>query len=191
MSARLLVAADGANSTIREQAGILATVRGRAVTLLSAAATAIWSTVTSVATVAMTGLGIAIKFALGPVGLIIIGIGLLVAGLIYAYKHSETFRDIVNGVFQAVKDTASAVFTGVVGFVKGAIDWIKKNWPLLLAILTGPFGLAVLAISKNCAYYCSVIAVSDTSSVPVKPCAIDSRTSWRMPFSLRPFRSAV
>lgn len=39
------------------------------------------------------------------------------------------------------------------GFIKGAVsavwNWIKTNWPLLLAILTGPIGLAVLAIVKN------------------------------------------
>jgi hypothetical protein len=28
-------------------------------------------------------------------------------------------------------------------------DWIKENWPILLAILTGPIGLAVLAIVRN------------------------------------------
>jgi hypothetical protein len=26
--------------------------------------------------------------------------------------------------------------------------WIKENWPTLLAIITGPFGLAVLAVTK-------------------------------------------
>jgi hypothetical protein len=37
--------------------------------------------------------------------------------------------------------------------IKGAFvavfDWIKANWPLLVAILTGPFGIAVLAIVRN------------------------------------------
>ena len=37
--------------------------------------------------------------------------------------------------------------------IKGAIltvwEWIKEKWPLLLAILTGPIGLAVLAITSN------------------------------------------
>ena len=28
-------------------------------------------------------------------------------------------------------------------------NWIKDNWPLLLAILTGPIGIAVLLITKN------------------------------------------
>lgn len=29
------------------------------------------------------------------------------------------------------------------------IDWLKQNWPLILAIITGPIGLIVLAIVKN------------------------------------------
>jgi len=32
---------------------------------------------------------------------------------------------------------------------KTAFDWVKHNWPLLLAILTGPIGLATAAIIKN------------------------------------------
>jgi hypothetical protein len=39
-----------------------------------------------------------------PVALIIIGIAALAAGLIYAYQHSETFRDIVDGAFKAIGD---------------------------------------------------------------------------------------
>jgi len=37
----------------------------------------------------------------------------------------------------------------VKNFFIGLFDWFKNNWPLLLAILTGPFGLAVLLIVKN------------------------------------------
>lgn len=29
------------------------------------------------------------------------------------------------------------------------IDWLKENWPLVIAILTGPIGIAILAIVKN------------------------------------------
>lgn len=66
---------------------------------------------------------------------IIIGISL---SLVIAYKKSETFRKIVDGAFRAVWNIVQAVW-----------GWIKKNWPLLLAVLTGPIGLAVLVISKN------------------------------------------
>jgi len=35
------------------------------------------------------------------------------------------------------------------GAVMAAFNWVKENWPLILAILTGPIGLAVLAITRN------------------------------------------
>lgn len=73
-----------------------------------------------------------------PIGIVVVAIAGLVAAIVVAYKKSETFRRIVDGAFRAVKAAASFAF-----------DWIKKNWPYLLGILTGPIGLAVLAIVKN------------------------------------------
>jgi acid phosphatase family membrane protein YuiD len=90
-----------------------------------------------------------VVMSLNPIGVIIIALVALAAGLVYAYKKSETFRNVVNGVFNAVKDVAGKVFGAVVGFVKGAIDWVKKNWPLLLGVLTGPIGLAVVLIAQH------------------------------------------
>jgi hypothetical protein len=34
----------------------------------------------------------------------------------------------------------------IIGLIRGVFDWAKNNWPLLLAILTGPFGLAILGV---------------------------------------------
>ena len=62
--------------------------------------------------------------ALGPIGLLIAGVVALVAVVV---KNWDTIKEKTGQV----------------------IDWIRENWPLLLAILTGPFGLAVLAIVKN------------------------------------------
>ena len=76
--------------------------------------------------------------SMNPIGLVVTAIAALAAGLIYAYKHSETFRNIVDGAFRAVKNV-----------VMGVYNWVKDNWPLLLAILTGPIGLAVLVIKRN------------------------------------------
>lgn len=90
-----------------------------------------------------------VVLAANPLGLIVIAIAAFVGGLVWAYKNSETFRKIVNGVFSAVRDTAVTVFKAVVGAVKFAIDWVKGNWPILLGILTGPFGLAVVLIARN------------------------------------------
>lgn len=61
-----------------------------------------------------------------PIGLIVVAVGSLIAGIVLLVKN-----------FDKVKAAAKAVW-----------DWIKKNWKKLLAILTGPFGLAVAAIIK-------------------------------------------
>src|SRR5690606_22704287 len=71
-------------------------------------------------------------------GIIIVAVAALVAGIILLWKNSETFRNIVTGAFNAVWSAIKFVW-----------EWVKDNWPLLLAILTGPIGLAVLAIVKN------------------------------------------
>lgn len=73
-----------------------------------------------------------------PIGLIIVGLVALGAGLVLLWKKSSTFRDIVTGAWTKIKGAFVAVW-----------DWVKKNWPLLLAILTGPFAPAVIAITKN------------------------------------------
>lgn len=73
-----------------------------------------------------------------PIGLVVVAIVALVAAIVIAWKKSETFRTIVTGAFSKVQAAASAAF-----------GWVKRNWPLILAILTGPIGLAVLAIGKN------------------------------------------
>jgi hypothetical protein len=73
-----------------------------------------------------------------PLGRIIFLVGLLVAGFVILYKNSETVREVVQKAFEKVKEA-----------VEKAFNWIKENWPLILAILTGPIGLAVLAIVKN------------------------------------------
>jgi hypothetical protein len=45
--------------------------------------------------------------------------------------------DLLKGVFNALWSTVKTVF-----------NWVTNNWPLLLAIITGPFGLALYAIYK-------------------------------------------
>ncbi|RCH70433.1 phage tail tape measure protein [Streptomyces sp. SDr-06] len=91
-----------------------------------------------------------------PVTLIVIAIAALVAVLIYAYNHSKTFREIVQAAFRAVATVAmwlwhnvfEPVFHGIATAVGWVVDFIKAHWPLLLAILTGPIGIAVLLITK-------------------------------------------
>lgn len=96
-----------------------------------------------------------------PIGLLVIGIAALVAGLILAYKKSETFRKIVQAAWNGIKTAAVAVFhwfsksfipfftKTIPNAFKSLIGWVKKHWPTILAILTGPVGLATLFIVKH------------------------------------------
>jgi len=106
-------------------------------------ATKAWAAAQAIAkaaTVAWTAVQWLLNAALSanPIGLVVIAIAALVVGLVIAYKKSETFRKIVDAAFNAVWDIAKKLF-----------NWFKANWPLLLAILTGPIGIAVLVIVRH------------------------------------------
>lgn len=62
--------------------------------------------------------------AANPIGLVIVVVAALVAGLIIAYNTSEQFRNVVNGVFQAVGDM-------------GAWLWNNALAPAFRAIVNG------------------------------------------------------
>jgi len=120
--AQILYIAMTSGMTAAQTALTFATEGGTAVTKGYAVAQAILNTVMEA----------------NPIGLVVLAIVGLVAAIVIAWKHSETFRKIVTGAFHAVANAAVKV-----------VAWIKSHWPLLLAIITGPFGLAVLMIMKH------------------------------------------
>ena len=105
------VTASTAASTVAENVSLVTRIRTTAATIAS--------------TVAQRAAGAAAKvFAAGqwlvnaaltanPIGIVIVAIAALVAGLIYAYKHSETFRKIVNAAWAGVKAGALAMWAGI------------------------------------------------------------------------------
>jgi len=52
------------------------------------------------------------------------------------------------GIFDGVIRVVGAAFGAVWGAIKGVFDWVKNNWPLILAVITGPFGLAIAFVVK-------------------------------------------
>lgn len=110
------------------------------------------------------------------VALAIIGVA---AGLIYAYKHSEKFRTIVNAVFNSVKGvvltvvgllvTAFHAVAAAVGFVVG---FVRDHWKLLVAIIGGPFVAIVLLVTT----YWGKIKAAFTTAVSAVIGAL--RTAW-------------
>lgn len=69
--------------------------------------------------------------ALGPILLIIAAAALLGVGIYELATHWKT------------------IWSGIKHIVTDVWDWIKHNWPLLLAIITGPIGLAALMVIRH------------------------------------------
>jgi hypothetical protein len=102
-----------------------------AVLLINGAITA-WTAITTAATAVQTAFNAVL--AMNPITLIVIGIGLLIAALVIAYKKFEGFRNIVDSVFGFIK-----------GAVTGSIDLIKGYFSTLLGFYKGIFnGIATL-----------------------------------------------
>jgi len=51
-------------------------------------------------------------------------------------------------IFGKAVDLISTGFSKLWGAIKTVFNWAKDNWPLLLAIITGPFGLAIAFVVK-------------------------------------------
>lgn len=77
-------------------------------------------------TALMPKTGAVIGAVANPIGLTVVAIGALVAGLVIAYKKSETFRNIVNGAFSAIVTGLSALWEGIKTFLQPVIDAIVK-----------------------------------------------------------------
>jgi hypothetical protein len=62
-----------------------------------------------------------------PIGLIVAGIALLIAGLVYAYFHFETFRNIVDTVFNAIATAAVWLFDTILKPIWDGLVWTFTN----------------------------------------------------------------
>ena len=74
-----------------------------------------------------------IVLSANPIGLVVWVIAALVAGIIYAYNHSESFRRICDQLWEVIKKVAAAVwdflvaaFEKVTGALKAAWEWLVK-----------------------------------------------------------------
>lgn len=104
---------------------------------------AAWPTIVAAATGAWTAAQWLLNAALSanPIGLVVIAIAALVAGLIWAWNSSETFRNIVLGVWEAVKSAIGAA----VDWIVNAISWFSN----LPSMVGGWFAsMATAAIGK-------------------------------------------
>ncbi|MDW4214015.1 tape measure protein [Staphylococcus saprophyticus] len=81
---------------------------------IAATAMTIWTGVTKAAALATRGLGLAIRFMTGPIGIVITVITALVGAIVYLWKTNSTFRNAVISIWNSIKAAAISIF----GFIK-------------------------------------------------------------------------
>jgi TP901 family phage tail tape measure protein len=72
----------------------------------------------------------------GPIGLVVAAIVGLGAALVLAWRNSETFRDVVTGVWNTVKAAGVAAFEGI----KSAVEALGRAWDWLVGVAERAFG---------------------------------------------------
>lgn len=87
-----------------------------------------------------------------PIVLVVIALVALGVAFVIAYKKSETFRRIVQAALGAVTEAAGEVVNAakwLLDKLSEVFNWIADNWPLIVGMLTGPFGLVAIAITTD------------------------------------------
>ena len=118
VTAQIAAGVAATRSAAMTVASTVATVASRAAMIAGAAAT--WIMVA--AQTALTAI-----MAINPFVLIIIAVVALVAALVYAWKNSETFRNIVTAAIEWVRDKGSAAVKVLGEAISAAWTWITDT----------------------------------------------------------------
>jgi hypothetical protein len=103
--------------------GVLAMVRARVATIanavaqkVAAAASKAWAAAQWLVNAALTA---------NPIGIVIVAIAALTAGIIYAYKHSETFRRIIDTVWRGIRAATATAVAFILRLLQGWLNtWL-------------------------------------------------------------------
>lgn len=97
---------------------------------IKAAALAVTSKAVAAASAVWKGVQAALNIVLSanPIGIVVMAIAALVAGIIYAYNNCEEFREICDKVWAVIKEVAVAVWDWLVKAFEDCSSAIKKAW---------------------------------------------------------------
>lgn len=112
----------------------------------------LWSKLARAATIAWTAVQWLLNVALNanPIGLVVLAIAALIAGIILLWKNSETFRKIVLTVWEAIKTAALAV---VNWFKDKAIPFFKAAWAQITAFFAAAWKVIQAILKPILAYF--------------------------------------
>lgn len=104
---------------------------------------------TTTATGAQVGLNTAMTA--NPIGIVVVAIGALVAGLVLAYKKVDWFRNAVDSVGRVLKTVFVGAFQLAQKVVGGVVSFISEHWRGMLQVLltiSGPIGAIIALVWK-------------------------------------------
>lgn len=100
------------------------TIAHKAATLAVSAASKVFAAAQALVNAVLTA---------NPIGIVVMALAALAAGIAFAYNHSEKFREACDKVWNVVKKVASAIWSSLVvafekvtGAIKKAWEWLKK-----------------------------------------------------------------
>ena len=109
------------------------------------------ATIVSAVTKTWTGIQWALNASvLGfPLVWIVAAIAAVIAAAILIVKNWDTIKAALAKTWDAIKGAFAAAWGAIQAAAAAAFNWVKKNWPLLLGIVTGPIGLAVAVVATH------------------------------------------
>lgn len=118
---------------------ILTNIRSAAATAASTTATVAGSIASKAAAAGQWLLNAAL--AANPIGIVVVALAALAAGLVYAYKHSETFRRVVKGAFDVIAGAARFLWNNA---LQPVIQFILRGF----AAVAEKIGKVIIGISN-------------------------------------------
>lgn len=102
-----------------------------------------------------------------PIGIIVIAIAALIAGLIYAYRHSARFREIVDKIGATVAVVAKTIWTGLVAAFNAVVTAAQAVWKALTTAFDAVKGAVTTAISAVVGAFNTVVGGVKTAVAAV------------------------
>lgn len=107
----------------------------------------------SKASIGLKAFGKAFALIGGPIGIILLLLPTIIENwdkIVAFFKELPAkIGEIFSKVWDKVTEALPKIIDKIKEWVGNVIGWLKENWPLILAVLTGPFGLLILAVVKN------------------------------------------
>jgi len=85
-----------------------------------------------------------------PIGIIIVAIAALVAGIIYLWNTNEGFRNAVIAIWNGIVAGFKAAIDFIINIFNTVVNFVATNWQSILAFIINPFAGAFTYLYQNC-----------------------------------------